>query len=299
MVEVLSEVADLIAGSIPPMIPLVLAGVGEIIAERSGVVNIGIEGTMLLSALTSGVTAYYTGNLALAITVGLVTGALLGALHALLGVLLRGDQIVIGVGVNLFAYGMSVVTLVYMWGTYGNSPQLPTLPKIYVCCYPISTLLPVSVAISLLSWYVLFRTKWGLMIRACGEDPKAAEAMGVNVMRVRSIATVVGGMLAGLAGSHLSLDWVGQFTKEITAGRGFIALANVVFSKWNPINALLGGFIFGFFESLAIYLSVVSLNPSMAYLFKIVPYVATLAVVTVFMRKAKIPPALGKPYIKE
>ncbi len=295
----LSEVLDLLVGSIPPMIPLVLAGVGEIIAERSGVVNIGIEGIMLLSALTSGVTAYFTGDLILALSVGVITGALLGLLHAVLGVVLRGDQIVIGVGVNLFAYGMSVVTLVYIWGTYGNSPQLPTLPKIYLCCYPISILLPVSIAVSVVSWYVLFKTKWGLMIRACGEDPKAAEAMGVNVIRVRSLATIVGGMLAGLAGAHLSLDWVGQFTKEITAGRGFIALANVVFSKWNPLNALLGGFIFGFFESLSIYLSIISLNPSMAYLFKVVPYLATLAVVTAFMRKARIPPALGKPYIKE
>ncbi len=290
---------DLVVGAIPPMIPLVLAGVGEIIAERSGVVNIGIEGIMLLSALTSGITAYFTGDLILALMVGVAVGGLLGLLHSVLGVILRGDQIVIGVGVNLFAYGISVVTLVSIWGTYGNSPQLPTLPKIYVCCYPISLLLPVSILVSFVSWFVLFRTNWGLKLRACGEDPRAAEAMGVNVLKMRSIATVIGGMLAGLAGAHLSLDWVGQFTKEITAGRGFIALANVVFSKWNPLNALLGGFIFGFFESLSIYLSIISLNPSMAYLFKTVPYIATLIVVSIFMRKARIPPALGKPYIKE
>ncbi len=293
------EVADLVLGALSPMVPLVLAGVGEIVAERSGVVNIGIEGIMLLSALTSGVAAYFTGDVWLGLLIGTLTGLALGLLHGVLGVYLRGDQIVLGVGVNLFAYGISVVALVALWGTYGNSPQLPTVPKLEVLGYPISPLLIASVLISILAWYFLFRTDYGLKLRACGEDPRAAEAMGVNVNRTRLVATLIGAALAGLAGAHLSLDWVGQFTKEITAGRGFIALANVVFSKWNPLYALLGGFIFGFFDSLAIYLSISSMNPSAAYLFKVVPYLATLIVVALFMRRARMPPALGKPYIKE
>ena len=295
----LGEAADLLFGALSPMIPLVLAGVGEIITEQSGVVNIGIEGVMLLSALTSGVVAYFTGSVFLGLLIGTATGLALGLLHGVLGVYLKGDQIVVGVGVNLFAYGIAVVTLVTLWGTYGSSPQLPTVPKVEIAGYPVSPLLPVSIVISIAAWYFLFYTNYGLKLRACGEDPRSAEAMGVNVNRTRLIATLIGASLAGLAGGHLSLDWVGQFTKEITAGRGFIALANVVFSKWNPLYALVGGFIFGFFDSLAIYLSITSMNPSMAYLFKTVPYVATLLVVAAFMRKARMPPSLGKPYIKE
>jgi len=295
----LSDVLDLVFGAFSPMVPLVLAGVGEVITERSGVVNIGLEGIMLLSALTSGITSYFTGNVVLGLAIGLLTGIALGILHAILGVYLRGDQIVIGVGVNLFAYGIAVVSLVTIWETFGNSPQLPTIPKLQIAGYSVSPMLFLSILVSILAWYLLFRTDIGLKLRACGEDPRSAEAMGVNVNRMRLLATVVGAALTGLGGAHLSIDWVGQFTKEITAGRGFIALANVVFSKWNPIYALLGGFVFGFFDSLAIYLSIVSLNPSMAYLFKTVPYIATLIVVSLFMRRARIPPALGKPYIKE
>ena len=123
--------------------------------------------------------------------------------------------------------------------------------------------------------------------------------MGVNVFRTRLVATIVGATLAGLGGAYLSVDWVGQFTKEISAGRGFIALANVAFSGWNPLMAIAGAFLFGFFDALAIHLSIVSLQPALAYIFKIIPYLGTLAVVSIFVRKARMPASLGKPYIKE
>mgnify|MGYP000108932096 FL=1 len=297
--EVAESLIDLVFLAFMSMVPLLLGAVGEIINERSGVVNIGIEGIFLLSALTSTIVNYFTNNLGLALLTGVITGMAIGLLHGLISTYLRGDQIVAGVGLNVFAYGMSVIALVTIWGTFGNSPSVSTIPKLKVLGHAVSPLVPTSIAIAVVVWYFLYRTGLGLRLRACGEDPKAAEAMGVNVLRTRLLATVIGASLAGLGGSYLSIDWVGQFTKEISAGRGFIALANVAFSNWNPLTAILGAFIFGFFDALAIHLSIVSLQPALAYLFKTIPYLGTLAVVSIFFKRTRIPPALGKPYIKE
>ncbi|MDJ0270950.1 MAG: ABC transporter permease [Aigarchaeota archaeon] len=285
--------------ALTPMVPLLLGAVGEIITERAGVVNIGIEGIFLLSALTSAVVSFYTGNVTLAILVGLATGAVVGVLHGIISVYLRGDQIVSGVGLNLFAYGIGVITLITLWNTFGNSPPVKTVPKISIAGRPISPLTFITIAIAIAAWYFLFKTNAGLRLRACGEDPRAAEAMGVNIMRVRFLATILGATLAGLGGVYLSVDWVGQFTKEISAGRGFIALANVAFSNWNPLLAIIGAYIFGFFDASAIYLSITSAQPILTYLFKAIPYLGTLAVAAIFVGRARIPAALGKPYIKE
>ncbi len=291
---------DLIFSALTSMVPLLLGATGEIIVEKSGVVNIGIEGIFLLSALTSTIVDYFTnGNLGLALLVGIATGAAVGVLHGVISVYLRGDQIVAGVGVNMFAYGIAVVALVSIWKTFGNSPSVATIPSIMIFGESMSPLVPTSIVIAIIAWYFLFRTNAGLRLRACGENPRAAEAMGINVLRIRFLATIVGAALAGLGGAYLSIDWVGQFTKEISAGRGFIALANVAFSNWNPLMAIVGALIFGFFDAVAIYLSIVSMQPALAYLFKIIPYVGTLAVVAIFARRAKLPASLGVPYIKE
>jgi len=298
-VEVIESIVDLVFLALTSMVPLLLGATGEIITERSGIVNIGIEGIFLLSALTSTIIDYFTGNLILALLTGILTGMIIGLLHGLISTYLRGDQIVAGVGLNVFAYGISVIALVTIWGTFGNSPSVLTIPKFKIFGHALSPLVPISMVIATTVWYFLYRTGLGLRLRACGEDPKAAEAMGINVLRTRLLATVIGASLAGLGGSYLSIDWVGQFTKEISAGRGFIALANVAFSNWNPLMAILGAFIFGFFDALAIHLSIVSLQPALAYLFKTIPYLGTLAVVSIFFKRTRIPPALGKPYIKE
>lgn len=295
----IEEVADLGLLALTSMVPLLLGAVGEIVSERAGVVNIGIEGMFLLSALTSVIAEYYTGNLALSLLVGVATGVCVGVLHGAISVYLRGDQIVAGVGVNLFAYGVGVVSLITIWGTFGNSPSVPTIPKFMVLGRPISPMVPTSILIAVGTWYLLFKTNTGLRIRACGEDPRAAEAMGVKVLRLRFLSVLYGAALAGLGGAYLSIDWVGQFTKEIAAGRGFIALANVAFSGWNPVVAIAGAYVFGVFDALAIHLSIVSMQPALAYLFKTIPYLGTLAVVVAFVRRARMPSSLGKPYIKE
>ncbi len=294
----LGSLASIFVIALSPMVPLLLGAVGEIITERSGVVNIGIEGILLLSALTAAVVSFFTGNVLLALLVGVATGVVLGAFHGIISVYLRGDQIVAGVGLNLLAYGLAVTSLFKIWSVFGASPPVPTMPKWVVAGHGISPMVPISVAIAVVAWFVLFRTNLGLKLRACGEDPRAAEAMGVNVMRTRLLATMLGSALMGLGGAYLSVDWVGQFSREITAGRGFIALANVAFSGWNPLIAVIGAFVFGFFDALAIYL-IIGAQPTLSYVFKTIPYLGTLAVVVVFRGRGKAPAALAKPYIKE
>ena len=295
----LSTIADLIFIAFGAMVPITLAALGEIITERAGVVNIGLEGIMLISSLTAAIATYYTDNPYLGLLAGIATGLLIGFVHALISVKLKGNQIVSGIGINIFAYGIVVVALVYIWGNYGQSAPLTSIPRVGVGTYAVSPIFILTILLGIGLYFFLFRTTAGLKLRACGEDPRSAEAMGVKVELVRIIATTVGAAFSGLAGAYMSVDYIGQFTKEITSGRGFIALANVVFSNWNPLFALVGGFIFGFSDAVARYLEIILMMPGLSYLFKTIPYLTTLVIVGIFFKRARMPRALGKPYIKE
>lgn len=288
-------------------VPYIMAAVGEIIIEKAGIVNIGIEGTMLISAFTGTLTTYLTGNPILGLMAGVAVAIVLGALHGTISVYLKGDQIVAGVGINAFAMGITVVGLKLVWGgSQGQSAYTASIQPIsFGPGVEVSPLFFVAIAAAVLAWWLLFRTTLGLKIRACGEDPKAAEAMGVRVERMRFLVTTLAASLFGLAGAYLSLDWTNAFTKNMTNGRGFIALANVAFSGWNPLIAIAGGLIFGFFEALALRLNAVlsvvlpSASVQMTYIVRAVPYIAVIAVVAAFAKRARAPSSLAKPYIKE
>ncbi|AFK23190.1 ABC transporter permease [Pyrococcus sp. ST04] len=301
----IEDIFTIISNTLISMVPLTLAAVGEIITEKSGVVNIGLEGILILSAFTSSVVTFYTGNPYLGLLVGIIVGILSGALHGFLSVYLNGDQIIAGVGFNSFAYGISLLSLVALWKSHGSSPPVNKISMIIIGPLTFSPLTIVAIAIGIVSWWWLYKTPGGLKLRACGEDPRAAEAMGVNVHRTRFYATVFGGALTGLAGSYLVVGWLGQFTKFISAGRGFIALANVAFSNWNPLMAIIGGALFGFFDGLSIYIPIKlqemtgRIITAESNLFRTIPYLATLIIVSIIMKKVKMPRALGKPYIKE
>ncbi|RLG84636.1 MAG: ABC transporter permease [Thermoprotei archaeon] len=306
----IEDIINMMTNTFTTMTPLVLAGVGEIITERSGVVNIGLEGIFILSSFAAAVVTFYTGNPYLGLLVGILVGALSGVLHGFVSVYLRGDQIIAGVGYNSLAYGLSLMMLIALWQDYGKSPKVEKIPSIsiqvtegsIIIISPI-TILAIFIAIGV--WWWLFKTSSGLKLRACGEDPRAAEAMGVNVFRTRFYATVLGTILTGIGGAYLVVGWTGRFTKFISAGRGFIALANVAFSNWNPLMAIVGGFVFGFFDALSIYLPIKlqiesgEIFTAESNLFSTIPYVATLVIVAIIMKKIKTPRALGKPYIKE
>jgi len=290
----------LISTALRAMVPLTLAAIGEVITERAGVVNIGLEGIMLLSALGAAYVSYFTSSALLGILVAILVATAIGVAHGVLSVYLKGDQIVSGVGVNMFAYGIAVLVLIKTWGSYGQSPWLPSLRKIPAGPLgDISIFIPLTFIISILSYYFIFNTEAGLRLRAVGEKPEAADAMGINVFRVRFLATIIGSAYSGLAGGYLCIEYVSQFTKQMTAGRGFIALANVVFSNWNPILALVGGLIFGFFDGLATYLQIITMSPSMAFLLKTIPYLATLVIVSIAIGRVRPPASIGKPYSRE
>ncbi len=306
----IEDAINMLSNTLTTMTPLVLAGVGEIITERSGVVNIGLEGIFILSSFAAAVVTFYTGNPYYGLFIGILVGTLSGILHGFVSVYLRGDQIIAGVGYNSLAYGLSLMMMIALWQNYGQSPKVEKIPSLAIQVTEGSTIIisPITIVAILIAigvWWWLFKTSSGLKLRACGEDPRAAEAMGVNVFRTRFYATVLGATLTGIGGAYLVVGWIGQFTKFISAGRGFIALANVAFSNWNPLMAIVGGFIFGFFDALSIYLPIKLQNEfggiftAEANLFRIIPYVATLVIVAIIMKKIKTPRALGKPYIKE
>lgn len=288
---------------------VLLGALGAIINEKSGVVNIGVEGVFILSAFS---TVYFTlasGNLAIGILLALVVSGLAGLIHGLISVYLRGDQVIIGVGFNMVAAGLTIVMMVTTWGDYSQTPQIQKLQGLEFAIGGKVFIIPLfsiaAILIGFAEWFILEKTRYGLILKACGDEPRAAEAMGINVFRTRLLATVLGAVVMGLGGVFLSAEWFGNYTKATTAGRGFIALANEAFSNWNPAMAVAGALLFGFFEALSISLPIQLQSmlgrqfTAETYLFKMMPYVATIIVITMVMKKIRMPRALGKPYIKE
>ncbi len=286
--------------SLSSMVPIALTAIGEVIAEKSGVVNIGLEGILLISAWTSVYASLYWGGWLAGYLVGLLTGLLLGLLHAGISVYARGDQIIAGIGVNIAAAGGTTLATRAVWGNYAQSPRISSIPpSILVLGQRVSLMVFVTIIIALSAWWLLEKTRSGLKIKAVGDDPRSADALGISVEKTRLIATVLGGGLAGLAGAYMSIDYLGSFVKLMSAGRGFIALAAVAFSGWNPLGALLGSIVFGFGDALGRYYSITSGATANAYLYYTIPYILTLLAVTATAWRARMPKALGRPYQRE
>lgn len=288
------------------MVPIALTAVGEIFAEKAGVVNIGLEGIMLTGAWSAVLVAWATNSPIIGLFGGVVAGVGLGALHAALSVWLKGDQIISGVGLNLFALGWVPFASFTLWGVspfppvsfaFGRIAEIPTPWA------PLSYFVPFSILVAFFFWYVLKRTRWGYQVRATGENPEAADAVGIDVDRTRVLAVLIGSSLAGLAGAYLSIDVVGQVTKDISAGRGFIALATVVFAGWDPLVGLLGALVFGYSLGAATWFAGVpdvrNAIPHADYLLSSIPYIATLVVVALAIGRVKAPKMVGVPYKRE
>ncbi|ABP51147.1 MULTISPECIES: ABC transporter permease [Pyrobaculum] len=282
--------------------PILLAAVGEILTERSGVVNIGLEGLMLLGALAGPLFVDYLKYKVgaqmpdplwplLAILASAFVGIVVGLVHGYISTYLAGDQIISGVAINLFAAGAVAYGIQAYWGVAGYK-QVPDWAK--ADPYVVATF---ALALAVFTWFLLFKTRLGIVIRACGEDPESAFNMGVDVNKVRLLATVAGSALAAVAGAYLSIAYLSVVTKEISAGRGFIALANVVFANWNPLLAIAGAYIFGFFDALSYWLQ--TMGVGRYEITRMVPYIATLLIVAGVMGRAKPPRALGKPFKRE
>ena len=285
--------------------PIVLGALGGIFSERSGVVNIAIEGLMLTAAFVGFLIGASTGNIWLGVVAAVATGALMALLHGVLSIHLRVDQIISGTVINILAVGLTGYFYTSNVTLPGKLPSLPIpllseIPIVGPVLFdnpPITYLALILVAVT---HVVLYRTQWGLRLRAVGENPRAADTVGVNVIATRYANVMIGGALAGLAGAFLSLEAVGSFERLMTNGRGFISLAAMIFSNWKPIGAWAAALLFGFANALQSQLQFLGLGSIIPHQFiGLLPYVLTIVVLAGFVGRARPPAAVGQPYSKE
>ena len=308
MVDLLDVInVGLFAAAIRMATPIVYAALGGMFSERVGVVNIGMEGIMLTSALGGVTVSYYTGDPWLGVAAAVVVGGLMGLMHAVVTVRYAGNQIVSGTGLNILAMGFTAYMSQIIWGSRGASESVasieditipflsdvPVIGPIIGTHSPLVYLMPV---VTVICYVVLFRTPLGLHIRAVGEHPTAAETAGIDVVRIKYMGIIVSGMLSGLGGAFLSLSHLNLFARGMTGGRGFIALAALIFGKWMPFGVLEAGLLFGFADALQMRLQSLGILPPQIIL--MIPYVLTVAILAGVVGKAK-PPSDYKPYQKE
>ncbi|MEM1676907.1 MAG: ABC transporter permease [Nitrososphaerota archaeon] len=278
---------------------LLLAAIGELLNQRSGVLNVGIEGLMLLGAASGFITAMFLGVIP-GYIVGMCLGALFGLLHAFFSISLRVNQVVSGMGIWLFAMGF-----VTYWADRYSGPLPPGVVSIRI--YGLSPIFFLAVAVVLIIWFILSKTHLGLKIRSTGENPFAAEVSGVRVIRIRYLCTIIGGALGGLAGAFLSLTYLGTWSHLPTKGLGWIALALVMFSLWRPLILLGGALLFGFVWQFAISPETIYAGiPAPLPVLRMLPFIITIILLVIisserFRRRWWLvkPEALGVPYIKE
>ncbi|MBD1836867.1 ABC transporter permease [Coleofasciculus sp. FACHB-64] len=306
--DTLNFFTDYLIASLRLSVPLAFAALGGLFSERSGVLNIGLEGMLLSGAFASAAGAFFTGNVWLGMLLAIVVGGLVGLLHAYLCVTLRVDQLVSGLAINLTAAGLTS-----FWSrVLFNSGQAQQLPGIQIIGIPglknilvIGNLFfnqdPLIYLLFLLvplSTYLLFRTSLGLSLRAVGEYPRAADTAGVSVTKVRYVAVTLSGCLAGLGGAYLTLVHVRFFVEDMSAGRGFIALAALIFGRWHPVSTALACLLFGATEALQLRIQAFNLNIPYQFLVML-PYVIALLALVGLAGKSTPPAALGVPYIPE
>ncbi len=316
-------VGEMIASTLRLSTPLIFCALAGLLSERSGVVDIGLEGKMLFAAFAAGAAGAVYGSTTLALLAAMLVATALSWLHGLACVSHRGDQVVSGVALNIVAAGMTVV-LGIAWfaqggqtppvsagvritalfpGTAGSLQGVPLLgPILAHALLGHNALVYLALLLVPAIWWLLFRTRFGLRLRAVGENPQMVDAAGVSVQRLRYTALTLNGMLCGLAGSYLVLAQSASFSQNMTAGRGFMALAALIFGRWHPLGALWACLLFGFLDAAAIRLQGVkfaAIGEVPVQVIQALPYVLTVVLLAGFIGKAVAPKALGKPYVKE
>jgi general nucleoside transport system permease protein len=318
--------AAMLASTLRVSTPLIFCALAGLLSERSGVVDIGLEGKMLFAAFAAGAVGAVYGSTLLALLAAMAVATTLSWMHGLACVSHRGDQVVSGVAINIIAAGMTVVLGIAWFAQGGQTPPVSTEVRIQALfpqaaqalkAVPLvgaivgegllghDILVYLALALVPLTWWLLFRTRFGLRLRAVGENPQMVDAAGVSVTRLRYTALTLNGMLCGLAGSYLVLAQSANFSHNMTAGRGFMALAALIFGRWHPVSALWACLLFGFLDALAIRLQGVHLPATLGggevpvQAIQALPYVLTVVLLAGFIGKAVAPQALGKPYLKE
>lgn len=312
MIESTADIFNLtlIASTLRLSTPLILAALGGLYAERSGVINIALEGMMLGGAFTAATMTALTGSPWVGVTAAIISGMLIGLVHAAATITWRADQVVSGTAINLLFLGVPALLSGALFGSTGATPQLTrehVLPDLMVfdpasnptlaSIFNQKPLVYLAMILIGLTSYILARTRFGLRIRAVGENPEAADTAGVVVERVRYAAVIISGALAALGGAYLSIGQNSLFTRNMTAGRGFIALAALIFGKWNPTGTLLACLLFGLAEAISIRMQGTVSIPNQ--FIQMIPYLLTMIVLAGFIRRSAPPRALGVAYVKE
>jgi simple sugar transport system permease protein len=318
----LGTILQILDSTIRLATPLLLACLAGLFSERAGIFDIGLEGKMLISAFFSAAIAAITGNVWLGLMAGIASSLVLSAVHGLASITFRGNQLISGVAINFLAAGITVLIAQAWFQQGGRTPSLsgearfgalewpltgvlgniPVLGPIYAEIVSGHTILVyVAMAAVPISWWVLFRTRFGLRLRAVGENPAAVDTAGVSVVRLRYAAVAICGLLTGLAGAYLATGLAAGFVKDMSAGRGFIALAALIFAKWKPWPALWACLLFGFLEAVGNRypnLEVAGITLPVQFM-QALPYILTVVILAGFVGRAIPPRAGGEPYVKE
>lgn len=297
----LHSLSPILVSTIVMSIPLVFAAVGGVFSVRSGIMALGLESMMMTGAFSAVVGSYFSGNAFIGFLCGMAGGMLIGILHGILSVRYKVNQVISGIGLNLLALAATTLLMQLLWNNRGNSPQVasvhatagfllgipvigPVLGKLSINAYVMAAMVAVS-------WFVLFKTKFGLRLRMAGENPKAAATMGIRVHKIKYTAVLICGMLAGFGGAFLSLNHMDMFVRDMTAGRGYIAVAVAILSRYNPAGVIVCALLFGFCDALQIYFQGGAVPTQ---LIQMLPYLVTLLVLTFGVKHIKAPAGVGK-----
>jgi general nucleoside transport system permease protein len=297
----------LVAATLRYATPLIFAGLGGVISESSGVINIGLEGMMLMGCFWGIYGSDLLGSWVWGMVVAMLAGGLLALLHAFFSINLRANQIVSGTGINFLALGITGYFLEYHYGPNGTPLTISQVPNVHLPIQSVGFFGAAFGSANLMTWiglalvpgltFFLFRTRGGLRLRSVGEKPRAADTVGLPVLRIRYAAVVVSGMFAALGGAYLSVGFVGSFSNNMTNGRGFIALAAMIFGKWKPWGTMWACLLFGFGSAMSDRVS--GVNQTLGTLFEALPYVLTLVAVAGLVGRSRPPAADGIPYVRE
>ncbi|MGQ9631524.1 MAG: ABC transporter permease [bacterium] len=305
------EIVFVLVITVRSSMAVLYATIGEIFAERSGVLNLGVEGMMLMGALSGFAAALYTQNIWLGVASAMLTGGSLALVHALFVVSLRVNQVVSGLALTILGTGLSnylgrplLGKVAVKFGTL-KIPLLERIPFVGEVFFRQSALVYLSYALVPLTWFFLYKMRYGLSLRAVGENPEAADTLGINVYRIRYLSTFFGGALAGLGGAYLSLSYTPGWKEGMTGGQGWIAIALVIFAVWNPLLGALGALFFGFINAMQFYFQASGLSAVPSYILRMLPYIFTILVLVIVTRwkggrrRIGAPAALGLPYSRE